>query len=76
MFNRKKFALLVLATTMQLIAISQTNDKLSSPDDGLMRSEGKIYVVMAVAVTVFVGLLLYIMRLDRKITRLEKGESG
>ncbi|WP_207515474.1 CcmD family protein [Longitalea luteola] len=33
---------------------------------------GKIYVVLVVAVTILVGLFLYVIRLDRKITKLEK----
>lgn len=37
-----------------------------------MRSEGKIYVVVAVMVTILLGLILYLVRLDRKISRLEK----
>jgi TRAP-type C4-dicarboxylate transport system permease small subunit len=37
-----------------------------------MRSDGKIYVVVAVLVTILIGLFLYIISLDRKITRLEK----
>jgi CcmD family protein len=37
-----------------------------------MRSNGKIYVVVAVLVTIFIGILLYLIRLDRKITKLEK----
>jgi hypothetical protein len=37
-----------------------------------MRSEGKIYVVVAVVVTILLGFFLYLIRLDRKITRLEK----
>lgn len=39
--------------------------------DGL-RSSGKIYVVVAVIVTLFAGLVLYIISLDRKISKLEK----
>jgi len=38
----------------------------------LMRSEGRIYVVIAVMLTILGGLLLYLVRLDRKISRLEK----
>jgi len=38
----------------------------------LMRSNGKIYVVVAVMTTILTGLILYVARLDRKITRLEK----
>lgn len=37
-----------------------------------MRAEGKIYVVLAVAVTILVGLIIYLITLDRKITKLEK----
>ena len=38
----------------------------------LMRSNGKIYVVVAVVVTILVGLIIYMVRLDRKMSRLEK----
>jgi CcmD family protein len=38
-----------------------------------MRGNGKIYVVVAVLVTIFIGIILYLIRLDRKITKLEKG---
>lgn len=37
-----------------------------------MRSNGKIYVVVAVLSTILVGLVAYMVRLDRKISRLEK----
>jgi CcmD family protein len=37
-----------------------------------MRSNGKIYVVVAVLVTIFIGIVLYLVRLDRKLMRLEK----
>lgn len=38
----------------------------------VMRSEGKIYVVVAGLVIVVAGFLAYLFFLDRKITRLEK----
>jgi multisubunit Na+/H+ antiporter MnhB subunit len=38
----------------------------------LMRSNGRIYVVVAVVVTILAGLILYVYRLDRKISRMEK----
>lgn len=37
-----------------------------------MRSNGKIYVVVAVLVTIFIGIIIYLIRLDRKISKLEK----
>ena len=39
--------------------------------DGL-RSNGKIYVVVAVLLTILAGIVLYLIRLDRKISKLEK----
>jgi CcmD family protein len=36
------------------------------------RADGKIYVVIAVVVTILLGLIAYVMRLDSKISRLEK----
>lgn len=36
-----------------------------------MRSIGKIYVVVAVIVILFIGMVLYLFSLDRKLTKLE-----
>ena len=38
----------------------------------VMRSNGKIYVVVAVVLTILFGLIAYVIRIDRKITKLEK----
>jgi hypothetical protein len=37
-----------------------------------MRSEGKIYVVVAILLVILIGLIAYLIMLDRKITRIEK----
>jgi len=37
-----------------------------------MRSEGKIYVVVAILLVIFTGLIGYLFLLDRKISRIEK----
>jgi K+-transporting ATPase A subunit len=37
-----------------------------------MRSEGKIYVVVAILLIILIGLIAYLIMLDRKITRIEK----
>jgi CcmD family protein len=39
----------------------------------VMRSNGKIYVVVAVCLTILIGLFIYVFLLDKKISRLEKG---
>ena len=36
------------------------------------RSNGKIYVVVAVMLTILAGIILYLIRLDRKISKLER----
>ena len=46
----------------------------ANPETDLMRSNGKIYVVVAVCVTILIGLFIYVFLLDRKISRLEKGK--
>jgi len=38
----------------------------------VMKENGKIYVVIAVMLTILAGLVLYLIRLDRKISKLEK----
>ena len=50
------------------------SSQLMAPDaeQGLMRSNGKIFVVMAVVLTILAGLFAYIISIDKKITRLEK----
>lgn len=36
-----------------------------------MRSEGKIYVVVGIILIVLVGLILYLLLMDRKVKKLE-----
>jgi hypothetical protein len=38
---------------------------------GLMRSNGKIYVVVVVLLIILTGLFIYLINLDRKLSRLE-----
>ena len=37
-----------------------------------MRSEGKIYVVIAVLAVILVGMFIYLITIDRKLSKLEK----
>ena len=56
-----------------LSAVSFAQDAKPEMAD-LMRSNGKIYVVVAVCLTILIGLFIYVFLLDRKISRLEKGK--
>lgn len=37
-----------------------------------MRSNGRIYVVITVILVILAGLILYLVRLDKKISKIEK----
>ena len=59
---------------MRGIALAQdVNNKTEEPTD-FMRSNGKIYVVMAVVVIIVLGIFIYLLNLDKKIKKLEKGQ--
>lgn len=63
------FTIFFIITSLSVFA-QETSDKVQMADG--MRSSGKIYVVVAVLLTVLTGLILYLVRLDKKISRLEK----
>ena len=50
--------------------ISQAQDKVEMAD--VLRSNGKIYTVVAVCLTILIGLFAYVFLIDRKISKLEK----
>jgi len=62
----------ILALFLILIstAIFAQDKKVEMAD--FMRSSGRIYVVVAVMLTILAGLILYLVRLDRKMSKLEK----
>jgi len=39
-----------------------------------MRNDGKIYVVVGVVVLIFAVLFIYLMLIDKRLKKLEKGE--
>jgi hypothetical protein len=61
-----------LDTTTTNSIKAQMRDKPEMAD--VMRSNGKIYVVVAVCLTILIGLFLYIMRLDMKMRKIEKNK--
>jgi hypothetical protein len=69
--KRLKYSLLVFVL-LGLNIVSRAQDDNSVEMADTMRSSGKIYVVIAVILTILAGLILYIIRLDKKITKLEK----
>ena len=66
--------IIALTAALSLNAQNGMEDKKVEMADA-MRSNGKIYVVVAVLVIILSGLILYVARLDRKISKLEQEES-
>jgi CcmD family protein len=72
----KKILLGIFSFFLSVIVFAQDTAAVQNADrepTGL-RADGKIYVVLAVAVVILTGLFVYLIRLDRKLTRLEKGD--
>ncbi len=70
--NKLKRIGAVIALAM-ITAMSYAQDIDATADENsIMKSNGKIYVVMAVVVVIVLGLFLYLINLDRKISKLEK----
>jgi hypothetical protein len=64
----KKLLLSVLGFCSTIVLFAQEKVEMA---DG-MRSNGKIYVVVAVLAVILAGLFLFLVNIDRKVTRLEK----
>ena len=60
-----------LALTLTLLLSAAYGLLAQSAGSDFMRSIGKIYVVVAVIVAVFIGIVLFLIYLDRKLTKLE-----
>lgn len=58
-----------LTTFFFLMLHALLHAQTDSPD--FMRSIGKIYVVVAVILAIFIGIVIFLVYLDRKLTKLE-----
>lgn len=67
----KKIFSLFIMLLLTVALWAQDGDKKVQMAD-TMRSNGRIYVVVAVVLTILIGLILYVVRIDRKISKLEK----
>lgn len=66
---RKIISLLIAVLLgMQTTAFAQGQE----PD--FMRSLGKIYVVIAVIIAIFIGIVIFLIYLDRRLTKIEEGQ--
>ena len=73
----KKISLFVVRCSLLMLALFASAGAFAQQQPvemaDVMRSNGKIYTVVAVCLTILVGLFLYVFSIDRKLRRLEKG---
>ncbi len=65
----KKVSISIILLLLSLSAIAQENAPEMADK---FRADGKIYVVVLVLATIFAGIIAYLIRLERKISKLEK----
>ena len=70
----KTLLLFVTSLLSSALIYAQQEEKADMADT--MRSNGRIYVVVAVVVVILLGLILYLIRLDRKISRMERDKES
>jgi len=64
----KLISIIVFFGTFLLSHIASAQPEMADT----MRSEGKIYVVVGILLIIFAGLIVYLVMLDRKVSRMEK----
>ncbi|HEY5690289.1 MAG TPA: CcmD family protein [Cyclobacteriaceae bacterium] len=64
----RKYILIIILFLSQTILFAQEDVEMADT----LRSEGKIYVVVAILALILIGLIGYLILIDRKVGRLEK----
>ncbi|MBI5916827.1 MAG: CcmD family protein [Bacteroidetes bacterium] len=59
------------ASTTLALSLFPFSFLLAQEDTDFLRSMGKMYVVVAVLAAIFIGIVIYLVYLDRKLTKLE-----
>lgn len=66
---RKTFYIILLLFLSNVITFAQNS---SSPEmASVMRSNGKIYVVVGTLVLIFLGIVFYLFSIERKVKNIE-----
>ena len=67
----KKLSFLLFFLVCSTIVLAQPNQPVEMAD--VLRSSGKIYVVIATICIIFAGLAIYLFSIDRRLKKIEKG---
>ena len=66
----KKFTVLLLLILSFATAFAQQSQPVEMAD--VLRSSGKIYVVVTTIVIIFAGLAFYLFSIDKRLKKIEK----
>ena len=66
----KRALLLLFAINMISLSLFAQQSDVAMADQ--MRADGKIWVVVGVIALIFAGIITYLIRLDSKLTKIEK----
>jgi hypothetical protein len=72
---KKIFGFFIMFFVLSGFAVAQVSENERKYTAFDMRSNGKIYVVVAVMLIIMLGLIIYLVRIDRRITKLESEEN-
>lgn len=64
----RKYILFIILFLTQTLLFAQENVEMADA----LRAEGKIYVVVTILVLILIGLITYLVIIDRKVGRLEQ----
>lgn len=67
----KKILFLIALLLVNTVVFAQETQSVEMADT--FRSSGKIYVVIATILVIFVGLAVFLFSMDRRIKKIEKG---
>lgn len=73
--HKRRYSLLFTTIALLLGFATRAQDSVSDKNVDMaagMRSNGKIYVVITVLVIILLGLITYVISLDKKIRKFEK----
>lgn len=68
------FCLTAMLLMISVLANAQQQNTESGPVNEFFRSNDKINVVVGILVIIFIGIITFLIRLEKKISKLEKGD--
>jgi CcmD family protein len=66
----KKSGMIIVLLLLSISTFAQENQPVEMADS--LTQSGKIYVVVTVLSVIFIGIIVYLISIDRKISKLEK----